>query len=72
LHTDPAPDVCPRCGRGFHCGANDAGPCPCAALELGAGLLRRLRERFTGCLCPGCLTVLARAAAPAPAQEPFT
>ena len=49
---------CPRCGGAFHCGANDAQPCPCSALTLDAALLARLRERHAGCLCLACLAQL--------------
>ena len=59
MHAEPAADRCPRCGQGFHCGANDAGPCPCSTLALDASLLARLRERYTGCLCLHCLQALS-------------
>jgi hypothetical protein len=51
-------DRCPRCGGGFHCGMNDAGPCPCADIALDAPLQQRLRERYRGCLCLRCLREL--------------
>jgi hypothetical protein len=53
-------DTCPRCGKRFHCGANDAAPCPCTAVRLDAGTLAALRARWPGCLCPGCLAALAQ------------
>lgn len=52
-------DACPRCGGGFHCGANDAEPCACGALQLNPALLAELRVRYTGCLCLACLRALA-------------
>jgi hypothetical protein len=55
----PLDDRCPRCGGGFHCGVNDAGPCPCSTLQLSVELQGRLRERFKGCLCVACLAALA-------------
>lgn len=55
-------DACPRCGRRFHCGANDTLPCPCSTVRLDAGTLAALRTRWTACLCPGCLAELARGA----------
>ena len=58
--SSAAADRCPRCGGGFHCGIGDAGPCPCTRFHLGADLQRRLRERYTGCLCPSCLEALSR------------
>jgi transposase len=56
----PQDDRCPRCGGGFHCGVDDAGPCACTAVQLDAALQQRLRERYTGCLCVRCLAALAR------------
>jgi len=56
-----ANDTCPRCGGGFHCGANDAEPCACTGLKLDAALLADLRRQFKGCLCLGCLRALAAA-----------
>lgn len=53
---------CPRCGGGFHCGANDPGPCACTGLKLGAELQASLRARYTGCLCLRCLAALAAGA----------
>lgn len=50
-----ASDRCPRCGGGFHCGANDAEPCACAALKLDAATLAELRQQYAGCLCLKCL-----------------
>jgi len=54
-----AGDRCPRCGGGFHCGANDAAPCACTALKLDAATLAELRARYTGCLCLACLREIA-------------
>ncbi|MEO5696682.1 MAG: cysteine-rich CWC family protein [Burkholderiaceae bacterium] len=48
--------LCPRCGASFHCGVDDAGPCPCTTLQLAGPTLQSLRERYTGCLCMNCLT----------------
>jgi transposase len=63
-------DRCPRCGGGFHCGANDAAPCPCAAVVLDVGLQQALRKRFAGCLCVTCLRALAAGAALDTTQVP--
>jgi hypothetical protein len=60
---------CPRCGGGFHCGANDPGPCACMGLKLTAELQAALRARYTGCLCLACLAALA-AGAPLEAEAP--
>ena len=59
-------DRCPRCGGGFHCGADDAEPCACAAVPLAAALAADLRRRYAGCLCQACLRELAEAS---PARE---
>jgi hypothetical protein len=50
---------CARCGGAFHCGANDPTPCACTGLKLSAQLLADLRQRYSGCLCLGCLHALA-------------
>lgn len=55
--------TCPRCGGGFHCGAQDARPCACAGLAVSAALQQRLRERYADCLCLACLRELAEAEA---------
>jgi TRAP-type C4-dicarboxylate transport system permease small subunit/ribosomal protein L34E len=61
LRVAPDDARCPRCGRGFHCGMNDAAPCACTTLQLNAATLSRLRARYSGCLCLQCLGELARA-----------
>jgi hypothetical protein len=55
----PATDTCPRCGGGFHCGAQDTAPCPCSSLVLSPTLQAALRQRYSGCLCLDCLQALA-------------
>jgi len=60
---------CPRCGRGFHCGIDDAQPCACTTLRLSAARLAGLRARYSGCLCVQCLRELAQHDAP-PALAP--
>ena len=63
-------DRCPRCGGGFHCGVQDATPCPCSTVKLSADLRASLVQRHTGCLCLACLQALsADAAAEAPNQR---
>jgi len=58
-------DTCPRCGGGFHCGVNDAGPCACTTIALSPELLAELRANYTTCLCLACLAELA-----APTKKP--
>jgi len=62
----PAADRCARCGAAFHCGMNDAAPCPCSSVTLDAALQQRLRERYSGCLCLPCLQSLAAESAALP------
>jgi hypothetical protein len=64
-------DRCPRCGGAFHCGANDAAPCPCAAVVLDPTRQQSLRERFVGCLCVTCLRALAAGAAIDTTHAPY-
>ena len=62
--AEPPPLVntrCPRCGGAFHCGANDREPCVCTTIALDAATLAALRDRYDGCLCPGCLAHIAEA-----------
>ena len=55
----PAADNrCPRCGGGFHCGVNDAGPCACSTVQLSAAQQASLRQRYGSCLCLACLASL--------------
>jgi hypothetical protein len=60
-HATAAHDTarCPRCGNGFRCGVDDAGPCGCTTLQLDAATLADLRTRFVGCLCLACLREVA-------------
>ncbi|NML15217.1 cysteine-rich CWC family protein [Azohydromonas caseinilytica] len=62
-NVKPLDDRCPRCGGGFHCGVNDAGPCPCTTVTLSTELQGRLREKWSSCLCVSCLVALAGGAA---------
>lgn len=60
-------DSCPRCGGGFHCGAQDA-HCDCFELRLSPALRERLAAQYSSCLCLACLRELsaAEAAPPSP------
>ncbi|MBQ0929476.1 cysteine-rich CWC family protein [Ideonella sp. 4Y16] len=55
-------DRCPRCGGGFHCGAQDPGPCACTRLQLTPEVLQAMRARWTRCLCLACLQALSEGA----------
>jgi UTP pyrophosphatase len=70
MSGEPGPNTterCPRCGGGFHCGIDDAGPCACTGITLDAAVQQQLRERYRGCLCLRCLQALAQTSRPAPA-----
>jgi len=63
--TDAAPAgaagerrTCPVCGTGFGCMAAQR-DCWCADVKLSAEAAAGLREQFSGCLCPRCLTLAA-------------
>lgn len=58
---------CPRCGKAFHCGANDPTPCPCGSFALSAATTQMLREQYASCVCMACLAQLQ--APPAPAAQ---
>lgn len=59
-------DRCPRCGGGFHCGAQDA-HCDCFTLQLPPGLREEIARTYPGaCLCLRCLKELGAASKPAP------
>jgi hypothetical protein len=49
---------CPVCGVRFGCMAAQAA-CWCAEVNLSSKATADLRARFTGCLCPRCLTLAA-------------
>lgn len=66
----PSPDLCPRCGGPFHCGARDPGPCACAGLALTPELLGALRTRWSRCLCLSCLQALSTGATLDPDPPP--
>jgi chorismate-pyruvate lyase len=55
---DELNSACPRCGGAFRCGVKDE-VCACSDLVLSDELQAHLRERYTGCLCLGCLRRLA-------------
>jgi len=51
-------DTCPRCGAGFHCGAQDD-HCDCFELQLTTELRESIAREYDGCLCLRCLRELA-------------
>ncbi|MBB4845939.1 hypothetical protein HNP55_004493 [Paucibacter oligotrophus] len=63
----PAPRLderCPRCGGGFHCGAQDQ-RCDCFDMKLSEDLRQRLGQQYSGCLCLACLRTLSAEDQPA-------
>ncbi|MBD0369530.1 MAG: cysteine-rich CWC family protein [Pyrinomonadaceae bacterium] len=52
--TSCAQSVCEACGETFGCGASLSG-CWCVEVKLTDAVRARLRERYEGCLCRGCL-----------------
>jgi len=50
---------CPRCGGGFHCGAQEAS-CDCAGVSLDDAMRETVRLNFEGCLCIACLRELQK------------
>jgi hypothetical protein len=38
---------------------NDAEPCACTGITLDAATLAQLCQRYSGCLCLGCLSSMA-------------
>jgi hypothetical protein len=48
--------TCPRCGARFECMAAQKA-CWCAELTLSKQGTADLRERFTDCLCSGCIAL---------------
>ncbi|MBP8143872.1 cysteine-rich CWC family protein [Pseudorhodoferax sp.] len=60
---------CPRCGGGFHCGAQQ-GLCDCFEVKLSAAQRADLTARWPGrCLCLRCLAELSPGTARANAPE---
>ncbi len=51
---------CPRCGKAFHCGAQDA-TCECAQVQIDDALRAELQQRYVGCFCVACLRALQAA-----------
>lgn len=43
---------------------NDAAPCACTGIALDTATLAQLRQRYSGCLCLGCLRTLAAGEVP--------
>lgn len=52
---------CEHCGDSFECSANQDSSCWCMKYDLNADNLRKLREKFSDCLCEKCLLALAQA-----------
>ena len=46
---------CSKCNTEFECGSK-IGKCWCMDLKVEVEVLNRLKEEFTDCLCPKCLS----------------
>lgn len=66
LPPDLAEPRCERCGQVWLCGMNGPAPCACTTLQLNAGQLADLRQRYRACLCLACLQAIAGGASPEP------
>lgn len=51
--------TCARCGAAFNCQSELAQGCWCNALSIPESLQRYLHFRYSGCLCPDCLSFLS-------------
>jgi hypothetical protein len=47
--------TCPACGESFACELSLAKGCWCAEVKLSEAARKRLREKYTTCLCWSCL-----------------
>jgi len=57
--VDGRPGVCPACSEAFVCGPFWRG-CWCGEVKLADHVRRQLQERYSGCLCRGCLQKAAQ------------
>ena len=44
---------CQRCGRPFRCEGED--DCWCESVNIHRAQMQEILEKYTDCLCPGCL-----------------
>ncbi|HEY9115206.1 MAG TPA: cysteine-rich CWC family protein [Bacteroidales bacterium] len=51
-------ETCPRCGAKFDCGKS--GKCWCYEVDLQPSVLENIQQNYDSCLCPACLTELAK------------
>jgi hypothetical protein len=59
MQIDPSESTaCPACGDPFACGAGRPS-CWCGSVGLSAEARARAAAVYRGCLCPGCLRLLA-------------
>ncbi|WP_461107737.1 cysteine-rich CWC family protein [Spirosoma koreense] len=50
--------VCPCCRTVFECKVGSIDLCQCTAVQLTGSQRQYIGERFSGCLCAGCLLAL--------------
>lgn len=53
-------ETCPRCGAKFDCGKS--GKCWCYEVAVEPSVLEHIQQTYDSCLCPACLTALAKKA----------
>lgn len=51
-------DICPRCGKEFHC--SKSGKCWCYELDIPPETMENLQRDYINCLCPDCLKPYSR------------
>jgi hypothetical protein len=50
---------CPRCNGSFECKAGDIAHCQCTSVTLSLEERAFIEDRYTDCLCAGCLKDLS-------------
>jgi hypothetical protein len=50
---------CSKCDTAFTCKNEERG-CWCEAVQLSQKMLQYLRDHYSNCLCPGCLSEFSR------------
>src|SRR4051812_16403493 len=50
--------ICPRCAQPFECRVQDVAHCQCYAVAVTAQGRAAMAEKYTDCLCPGCIKAM--------------
>ncbi|MBM3435532.1 MAG: cysteine-rich CWC family protein [Bacteroidetes bacterium] len=51
-------EICPRCGKQFHCSKSQK--CWCYEMDVPVETLEKLQYDFESCICPECLKLYSR------------